>query len=114
MPLMLVVAIAPSLGCRYAPLLSPPSNAFQSADLRCNKPPLRTQAELAAVGWDRGADRASNDADVSSIPPIIRLACGVRMAEAAQARDHRAGDDGRRQLAFAGQERGARFVACSL
>src|ERR1017187_1589157 len=23
------------------------------------------------VGWDRGADRASNDADVSSIPPII-------------------------------------------
>src|SRR5262249_55617445 len=22
-----------------------------------------------AVGWDRGADRASNDADVSSIPP---------------------------------------------
>src|SRR5215831_5039315 len=24
-----------------------------------------------AVGWDRGADRASNDADVSSIPPII-------------------------------------------
>src|ERR1700674_3322104 len=24
-----------------------------------------------AVGWDRGADRASYDADVSSIPPII-------------------------------------------
>ena len=24
-----------------------------------------------AVGWDRGADRASNDADVSSIPPKI-------------------------------------------
>jgi hypothetical protein len=23
------------------------------------------------VGWDRGADRASNDADVSSILPII-------------------------------------------
>jgi hypothetical protein len=23
------------------------------------------------VGWDRGADRTSNDADVSSIPPII-------------------------------------------
>src|SRR6266446_2393085 len=23
------------------------------------------------VGWARGADRASNDADVSSIPPII-------------------------------------------
>ena len=23
------------------------------------------------VGYDRGADRASNDADVSSIPPII-------------------------------------------
>ena len=23
------------------------------------------------VGWDRGADRASNDADISSIPPII-------------------------------------------
>jgi hypothetical protein len=23
------------------------------------------------VGWDRGADRASNDADVSTIPPII-------------------------------------------
>jgi hypothetical protein len=23
------------------------------------------------VGWDRGADRASHDADVSSIPPII-------------------------------------------
>src|SRR6516165_4516343 len=26
---------------------------------------------VLAVGWDRGADRASNDADVSSIPPII-------------------------------------------
>ena len=25
----------------------------------------------ALVGWDRGADRASNDADVSSILPII-------------------------------------------
>jgi hypothetical protein len=25
-----------------------------------------------SVGWDRGADRASDDADVSSIPPIIR------------------------------------------
>src|SRR5882757_9397344 len=24
-----------------------------------------------SVGWDRAADRASNDADVSSIPPII-------------------------------------------
>src|SRR6266705_5768658 len=24
-----------------------------------------------SVGWDRGADRASHDADVSSIPPII-------------------------------------------
>src|SRR6516225_2325864 len=26
---------------------------------------------VLAVGWDRGAERASNDADVSSIPPII-------------------------------------------
>jgi hypothetical protein len=26
---------------------------------------------VLAVGWDRGADRASNDADVSSTPPII-------------------------------------------
>ena len=25
----------------------------------------------ATVGWDRGADRTSNDADVSSILPII-------------------------------------------
>ena len=25
------------------------------------------------VGWDRGADRASNDADVSSILPISRV-----------------------------------------
>jgi hypothetical protein len=29
-------------------------------------------AQPPAVGWDRGADRASNDAEVSSIPPIIR------------------------------------------
>src|ERR1700720_426495 len=28
-------------------------------------------AEKRAVGWDRGADRASNDVDVSSILPII-------------------------------------------
>src|SRR5262252_3482487 len=29
------------------------------------------RSEPPPVGWDRGADRASNDADVSSIPPII-------------------------------------------
>ena len=28
----------------------------------------------AQVGWDRGADRASNDADVSSIPLSFRTA----------------------------------------
>src|SRR5450759_3777078 len=31
----------------------------------------RLCAMSASVGWDRGADRASNDADVSTIPPII-------------------------------------------
>src|ERR1700732_3185611 len=30
-----------------------------------------TRGRCGSVGWDRGADRASNDADVSSIPPII-------------------------------------------
>src|SRR5664279_2284248 len=31
----------------------------------------RLCAMSASVGWDRGADRASNDPHVSSIPPII-------------------------------------------
>src|SRR5262245_25430811 len=30
-----------------------------------------TRGRCGSVGYDRGADRASNDADVSSIPPII-------------------------------------------
>jgi hypothetical protein len=38
-------------------------------------PPCATQRISSPmserVGWDRGADRASNDADVSSILPII-------------------------------------------
>ena len=29
------------------------------------------ECRLMGVGWDRGAERASNDADVSSILPII-------------------------------------------
>src|SRR5271156_4877323 len=29
------------------------------------------EPHVSEVGWDRGADRASNDADVSSILPII-------------------------------------------
>src|SRR3954465_7385059 len=33
--------------------------------------PRGRPASAAAVGEDRGADRASNDADVSSIPPLI-------------------------------------------
>src|SRR3954470_20479958 len=33
--------------------------------------PRGRPASAAAVGEDRGADRASHDADVSSIPPLI-------------------------------------------
>jgi hypothetical protein len=29
---------------------------------------------IPVVGWDRGANRASNDAAVSTVPPIIRTA----------------------------------------
>jgi len=34
-------------------------------------PPSPKSGTSEVVGWDRGADRASNDADVSSILPII-------------------------------------------
>ena len=34
-------------------------------------PSISPRHSFPIVGWDRGADRASNDADVSSIPPII-------------------------------------------
>jgi hypothetical protein len=34
-------------------------------------PLLAISTKAATVEWDRGADRASNDADVSSILPII-------------------------------------------
>src|SRR5882672_7005396 len=52
-------------GCLSGSALTPfPHPAHRTGQADLPHPAL-------GVGWDRGADRASNDADVSSTPPII-------------------------------------------
>src|SRR6516165_9334881 len=51
--------------------LAPDQSDFASRGPAMGRGSLHCMSPLMGVGWDRGADRASNDADVSSALPII-------------------------------------------